>query len=84
MNPNPTPTEQAHLQLKNLLLNGRILVNGMPLTANEISGVIQGEQMLYEKASQLDKAAALAATEKAEKTPKDPKIIPLKQPGKKE
>lgn len=52
---NPTnPTEQAHNNLKNLLLNGRILINGLPLTANELSMTLQGEQMLFEKASKLD------------------------------
>lgn len=66
------PTEQAHQQLKSVLLNGRILLNGMPLTGNEISGLLQSEQTLYEKATQLDKANQLAAAKKAEKekTPK--------------
>jgi len=54
---NPT-TEQAHQSLQQVLLTGRILVNGMPLTANELSGILRGEQMLFEKASQLDKASA--------------------------
>jgi len=61
-------TEQAHQNLKNVLLNGRILINGMPLTANELSGLLQGEQMLFEKASQHDQATAA----KKEKTPKKP------------
>ena len=61
------PTEQAHQNLKNVLLNGRILVSGVPLTANEISGVLQGEQMLYEKATQLDKTSAEKAVKKPEK-----------------
>ena len=55
------PTEQAHNNLRNLLLNGRILLNGSPLTANEISSILQGEQMLFAKASKLDAAEALAA-----------------------
>ena len=61
------PTEQAHQQLKSVLLNGRILLNSMPLTGNEISGLLQSEQTLYEKATQLDKANQLAAAKKAEK-----------------
>jgi len=61
-------TEQVHGNLKNVLLNGRILLNGMSLTANEISGLLQGEQMLFEKASQFD---AIKATEK--KPPQKPK-----------
>jgi len=80
-----SPTEQSHRDLNNILLNGRILINGMPLTGNELGAIIQGEQMLYAKASQLDKANALVASKKAEKNPKDkkPNIIPLKQPEKK-
>lgn len=81
---NVSPTEQAHQDLRNLLLNGRILINGMPLTGNELGGIIQEEQMLYGKATQLDKANALAASKEVEKNPKkEAKIIPLKQPEKK-
>ena len=54
-------TEQAHSNLKNLLLNGRALLNGLPLTANELSALIMGENMLFEKAMQLDKANAIVA-----------------------
>jgi hypothetical protein len=67
------PTEQAHRSLNGLLLNGRILVNGLPLTAQELSNVLQQEQLLFEKAAQFDKAQALVAAkakEKADKTPK--------------
>jgi hypothetical protein len=78
------PTEQAHQSLRQVLLTGRILVNGMPLTANELSGILQGEQMLYEKASRFDKAQAIAGAKEKEKAPKEPKIIPLKQSEKKE
>ena len=85
MNPVPqNPTETAHRDLQNILLNGRILINGMPLTGNELGGIIQEEQMLYGKATQLDKANALAASKEVEKNPKkEAKIIPLKQPEKK-
>lgn len=55
------PVVQAHQNLKNVLLNGRTLINGLPLTAIEQSGLIQGEQMLFEKATQL------AASKEAEK-----------------
>ena len=65
------PTEQVHQSLRSVLLTGRILVNGMPLTANELSGIIQGEQMLFEKASQFDKAQAPANDKK------EAKIIPI-------
>lgn len=61
------PTEQAHQNLKSLLLNGRILLNGIPLTGNEISGLLQSEQTLYEKATQLDKANQQKAEKKSEK-----------------
>lgn len=78
-------TAQAHNNLKNVLLNGRILINGLPLTANELSGVLQGEQLLFEKASKLDAANALAIKQKELKDPKKKSnIIPLKQPEKKE
>lgn len=81
-----TPTQQAHEDLRKILLTGRILINGLPLTGNELGVIIQGEQMLFEKASRLDAAAALTAKQKAESAKKagKPKIIPLKQPNKKE
>lgn len=80
-----TSSEQAHQDLKNILLNGRILINGMPLTGNELGVIIQEEQMLFEKATQLDKANAHAAAKEAEKNPKKKSnIIPFKQPEKKE
>lgn len=69
---NPTqvnPTEKAHQEVRNLLLHGRILVNGIPPTAIEITEIIQGEQMLFEKAMKFDQASALAA-KKAEKEKK--------------
>ncbi len=76
-------TENAHKDLRNVLLSGRILLNGMPLTGNELGVLIQEEQMLYQKASQLDAANELVAKQK---TPKEPKkksnIIPIEQ-GKK-
>ena len=77
------PTEAAHQGLRNILFNGRILINGMPPTGNELGEIIQGEQMLYDKATQLDKTNA---AKKAEKTPKkNPNIIPIsQQPAKKE
>ncbi len=75
------PTVQAHENLRNLLLNGRILINGFPPTAAEMGGIIQGEQMLFEKASRLDAAQELAAKVKE---PKDSKkksnIVPIREP----
>lgn len=68
------PTEKAHQAVRNLLLNGRILVNGIPPTAIEITEIIQGEQMLFEKATKFDADAAVAA-KIAEK--QKPKIIPV-------
>ena len=83
-NPVQNPTETTHRDLQNVLLNGRILINGMPLTGNELGVIIQGEQMLYGKATQLDKANALVASKKAEKNPKTkPNVIPFKQPERK-
>ena len=79
---NVNPTEQAHKDLRNILLNGRLLINGMPLTGNELGIVIQGEQMLYEKASQLDAAKELTGQKKVES--KNPKkktnIVPIRPP----
>lgn len=81
MNPvQQNPTEVAHQDLKNVLLNGRILINGMPLTGNELGVIIRGEQTLYEKATVLDKANQLAASKKkAEKKPEKPKETPKKK-----
>jgi hypothetical protein len=77
-------TEQGHKDLRNLLLNGRILINGMPLTGNELGLIVQEEQMLYEKASRLDAAQELAAQKKKSEVPKKkPNIIPIKSPEKK-
>ncbi|KKN48939.1 hypothetical protein LCGC14_0647980 [marine sediment metagenome] len=77
-------TEQAHKDLRNLLLNGRILVNGLSLTGNELGVIIQGEQLLFAKASQLDAANELLAKQKEPKEPKKKSnIVPIKQPEKK-
>lgn len=67
MNPVLNQTESAHQTLRNILLNGRVLINGLPLTGNELGSIIQQEQMLFEKATQLDKANQLAVAKKAEK-----------------
>lgn len=72
---NVNPTEQAHQAMRNILLNGRVLINGLPLTGNELGSIVQGEQMLFEKASQLDKANVLAASKKA----KEEKPVPPKK-----
>lgn len=58
MNPVKNPTNVAHADLTNILLNGRIIINGLPLTGNELGVIVRGEQILYEKATQLDKANA--------------------------
>ena len=77
-------TEQEHKDLRNILLAGRILVNGLSLTGNELGIIIQEEQMLYQKASQLDAANELVAEQKKPKVPKKkPNIIPIKPPEKK-
>ena len=68
MNPVPqNPTEVAHRDLQNILLNGRILINGLPLTGNELGVIVQGEQMLYGKATQLDAEKLAAKAEKPKK-----------------
>lgn len=59
-------TEQAHKNLQNILLNGRIVLNGLPLNANEISTMIQHEHILYSRASELDRANEAKTTEKKE------------------
>jgi len=58
------PTEQAHNQLRQVLLKGRILFNGMPLTGEELGSIVRDEQMLYEKAMQLDKVNAPVTVKK--------------------
>ena len=76
MNPvQQNPIEAAHQNLQNVLLNGRILINGLPLTGNELGGVVRGEQLLYEKAVKLDKALT-PDKEPSVKYPKTPKKQP--------
>lgn len=65
------PTEQAHNNLKNLLLSGRILLNGIPLTAVEATTIIQGEQMLFEKASKFDQTQQAGKAAKIPEKKKD-------------
>ena len=67
MNPTQNPVETAHRDLQNVLLNGRILINGLPLTSNELGTIVRGEQMLFEKASQFDKNQEAGKTEKPKK-----------------
>lgn len=73
-------TEQAHNNLKHVLFNGRILINGLPPTANEMAALIQGEQMLFEKAMQLDKTSELAAKQEIPKAEIDRKGNVVKLP----
>jgi len=44
---------QAHQGLRNVLLNGRIVLNGLPLTAIEINGLVQGLELLFAKAKEV-------------------------------
>ena len=68
MNPvQQNPTDVAHKDLQNVLLNGRILINGLPLTGNELGVIVRGEQMLFGKATQLDNERI--AKKEAEKKP---------------
>ena len=77
-------TEQVHKDLRDVLLSGRILINGLPLTGNEMGIIIQGEQMLYEKATQLDKASQSAAKGEEPKVPGEKSnIVPIRKPEKK-
>ncbi len=78
------PTDVAHRDLQNVLLNGRILINGMSLTGNELGAIVRGEQMLFGKATQLDKANALVANQKAEEeSQKKTNVIPFEKPNEK-
>ncbi len=79
MNP---ATEQAHQNLRNILLNGRILINGLSLTGTELSNLILGEQGLYEKATLLDKTQEHAATAKKAE-PEASNVVPFNKKGKK-
>lgn len=74
------PTDVAHRDLQNVLLNGRILINGMSLTGNELGAIVRGEQMLFAKATQLDKANALVANQEAEGgSQKKANVLPFKK-----
>lgn len=77
-------TEQAHNNLQGLLLNGRILINGLPLSGNELGAIVQGEQMLFEKAMKFDAATALAAQklQVGKGLDKTPVALPVNAPGK--
>ncbi len=61
------PVQQAHQNLRNLLFNGRILLNGQPPTLVEMDGILRGEQLLFEMASKLQATEKLAAEKKAPK-----------------
>ena len=65
------PTEQAHTNLRNLLLSGQILLNGFPVAVNVMTAVIQGEQLLFEKATKFDQAELLAQKNKVPEKKKD-------------
>ncbi len=58
MNGTKLTTKQAHDNLTNVLIKGRILLNEVPLTHIEATILLQGEQMLFEKAMQFDKTSA--------------------------
>ena len=70
MNPTQNPVEVAHRDLQKILLDGRILINGLPLTGNELGVIVRGEQLLYGKATQLDTEKLAAKAEKP-KVPKE-------------
>jgi len=72
------PVEQAHQNLKSILLTGRILVNGLPLTGTELSGLLQGEQLLFERASQFDKIPKQTG-----KPPQKKNVLPFNKKEKK-
>ena len=77
-------TEQAHKNLRNVLLRGRILINGLPPTGLELDQLISQEQMLYAKASAFDKAQEVASAKKNEdKIPETPKGGNQKEPDQK-
>lgn len=61
------PVQQAHQNLRNLLLNGRILLNGQPPNVVEMDKILRGEQLLFEMASKLQAAEKLVADNKAAK-----------------
>ena len=65
------PVQQANQNLRNVLLKGRILLNGMALTGEEISNLLINVNVLFEGASKLQAAEKLLADKKAAKdTPK--------------
>lgn len=61
--------EQVHHNLRHLLLNGRILLNGNPLTCTELSELLRDEQLLFNlamEAQESKQAAKLPEKKKAE------------------
>ena len=58
--------KQAHASLIHVLQQGRILLNGMPLTGVEIGQLVAGANMLYGQAEILEQDKQ-AAKEKAKK-----------------
>jgi len=73
MNPTQTQqTQQAHDSMRKIILEGRILLNGMPLTGTELGLVIQQEQMLFAKAAAYDKITASENAKKEKKESKEP------------
>lgn len=73
MNPTQTEqTEQAHDSLRKILLQGRILFNGMPLTGTELGLIVQQEQMLFGKSVAYDKIVASEKDKKKEKESEKP------------
>ncbi len=56
--------KQAHQNLQHLLLNGRITLNGLPLTANELTGLFGSLKSLYGRAAILETNKAAKLKEK--------------------
>ena len=56
--------KQAHQNLQHVLLNGRITLNGAPLTGNEIGQLVREEKLLYERAEILETNKAAKLKEK--------------------
>ncbi len=62
------PVQQASTMIGQVLINGRISMNGQPLTMKELSDLHQGLQLLTDSASKFQQAQATAKPAEVEES----------------